>query len=423
MVWISTTEQEKWTDNNCLGPEKGEELCIGEKRGKPLFGFGSCISEHAARVIGELPDEKRNEILNDFFGEGFGFDFCRLSVGANDFALNWYSYNETEGDYEMKCFSIDRDKKYIIPIIKEAMKRSPELRFFASPWSPPAWMKSPPVYNYGNLIMTEENQKAYALYFKKYLDAYKAEGINIAQLHIQNEIHANQKFPSCVWKGEDLAAFLAQYLIPEVGEMTDIWYGTVNGPEDPRRLDTRHSSFLKLAMQNERIRNGIKGASYQWAGKMGILYCEEDYPWLDTINSEWECGDGNNEWEYAMYGFENWRHYFAHGARACVYWNLALDCRSESTWGWPQNSMVKVVDNEIIYNPDYYMVKHFAHFVKQGAVMLNTKGSFSTNAAVFENTDGSRVAILMNPFDFEKVITVENNNYILKPKSFNSIIL
>ena len=176
-------------------------------------------------------------------------------------------------------------------------------------------------------------------------------------------------------------------------------------------------------MQNPVIRDSIKGVSYQWAGKMGILNCEEDYPQLDTVNSEWECGEGKNTWDYAMYGFETWRHYFAHGSRACVYWNIALDSRNQSTWGWGQNSLMTIDGDDITYNPDYYMVKHFANKVKQGAVMLKTEGGMSTNSCVFRNSDGSRVAVIMNPFEFEKTLTIENNNYILKPKSVNTIEL
>lgn len=421
MSWIVSTEDQRWTQSNAYSDRKGEELFIGNEKSKSLFGFGTCMSELGCKVISELPEEKRNAVFDDLFGEGFGFDYCRLSIGANDFALGWYSYNETEADYAMEHFSIDRDKKYIIPMVKEAMKRSEGLRFFASPWSPPTWMKFPPVYNYGRMIMTEENLRAYALYFKKYIEAYRSEEIKIAQLHPQNEIHADQKFPSCVWSGEELATFIADYLIPELEEEVDIWYGTVNGPCDD--VETRHNRYLNLAMQNPVIRNGIKGVSYQWAGKMGILSCEEDYPELDTINSEWECGEGKNTWDYAMYGFENWRHYFAHGARACVYWNIALDSRRESTWGWGQNSLMTIDGENITYNPDYYMVKHFAHKVKQGAVMLETKGSMTTNTCVFRNPDGSRTAVIMNPFEFEKTLTIEDKNYILKPKSFNTIVL
>lgn len=131
MNWVSSTENQKWNYENHCTDKCGEELIIGEKRGKPLFGFGTCISEVGAKVIYELQDDKRQIILDDLFGEGFRFDFCRLSVGANDFAESWYSYNETDGDYAMEHFTIDHDKKYIIPIIKEAQKRSENLRFFA----------------------------------------------------------------------------------------------------------------------------------------------------------------------------------------------------------------------------------------------------------------------------------------------------
>ena len=102
---------------------------------------------------------------------------------------------------------------------------------------------------------------------------------------------------------------------------------------------------------------------------------------------------------------------------------MALDGTAQSTWGWLQNSLISVADGEVVYNPDYYMVKHFAHFVKRGATMLEVKGSFTTNTAVFRNPDGSRVAVIMNPFDFEKVVTIEGKNYVLEPRSFNSITL
>jgi glucosylceramidase len=103
---------------------------------------------------------------------------------------------------------------------------------------------------------------------------------------------------------------------------------------------------------------------------------------------------------------------------------MALNAQSPtSTWGWYQNSLILVDGDDYRYTPEFYLVKHFAHFVKEGAVMLGTKGGFSSNATVFRNPDGSRVAILMNPFDFEKVITIEGGNYVLEPNSFNTILL
>ena len=168
--WIASTENEPWKEV-CSSTEcEGEKLELGERIGKPLFGFGCCISEICVEAVERLPSELQNEIFDELFGkDGCSFSFCRLPIGANDFAESWYSYNEHEGDYDMEHFSAERDRKYIIPAIKKAQQRSENLRFFASPWSPPTWMKYPAVYNYGRIVESEKNLRAYALYFKKYL--------------------------------------------------------------------------------------------------------------------------------------------------------------------------------------------------------------------------------------------------------------
>ena len=423
-MWICSTENKRWHEISEFSNQKGDVIEIGLPKGKPIYGFGTCLSELGLKAISSLPASESKKIYDDFFGkENCAFSYCRLPVGANDLALSWYSYNETDDDFEMEKFSCARDEDYIIPAIKEAQKRCEDLMLFGSPWSPPTWMKFPKAYNNGHFIMEDKYLKAYAKYFKKYLEYYEEKGIKINQIHVQNEIFADQKFPSCVWSGKDLLVFIRDYLIDEIGDKAEIWFGTINGPEDCHLLTSRHNEFLNLVMQDEKCRKNISGASYQWAGKFGILQAEEDYPELNTINSEWECGDSSNSWRYALYGFEMFRHYFAHGARACVYWNIALDHTKITTWGWPQNSLINVIDGEVVYNPDYYMVKHFSHFVKRGAVMLNTKSSFNTNCIFFKNPDNSVVGILVNPFDVEKTVTIEDKNYVLPPKSFNSITL
>ncbi len=425
MNWISTTENEKWSKNNEFSDRKGEELIIGERKGKPLFGWGCCISEICAKAIFGLSKDKQKAIYDELFGsDGCGFDYCRLSIGANDFAESWYSYDEVDGDYELENFSTDRDKKYIIPAIKEAQKRSEKIEFFASPWSPPTWMKFPKVCNYGQIVETDKNLKAYAKYFKKYLEEYKKNGIDVKQIFFQNEFISDQKFPSCVWSPKAIEKFLADYLIDEIGDTTDIWFGTFNGPEtDHRQLISRYYQYVGNVMQNKKCRDNIKGMSFQWAGSAAIVQANEDFPDTDFINSEMECGDGKNTWEYALYLYEKMHHYFRFGSRANVYWNMALENEGLSTWGWRQNSLISVKDGEYVFNPEFYMYKHFSHFVKRGAVMLKTTGSFSSNATVFENPDSSRVAVIVNPFFNEKLLTVNQKNYILKPRSFNTIVL
>lgn len=422
MYWISSNENEKWMEENRFSNEKGSEIVIGEAVGKPMFGWGCCISEICAKAIFSLDEDAQKAIFDELFGsEGCGFEYGRLSIGANDFAESWYSYNETEGDYEMKSFSIDRDRKYILPAIKEAQKRSPEISFFASPWSPPTWMKFPKAYNYGRLVQTEENLKAYALYFRKYLEAYAAEGVDIKAVCPQNEFFADQKFPSCVYSAKELEAFMCA-LVDELGGMTDIYYGTCNGP-DPYSEYGLHNEYLNYIMQNPKLYEGVKGAAFQWNGKYAIMQAKEDYPQLDLIQSECQCGDGQNSWDYAMYTYCLIHHYTVHGARANVYWNMALENDGVSTWGWRQNSLISVKDGEYTYNPEFYLLKHFSHFVKKGAVLLSVTGEMSSNTTAFRNPDGSIVAVILNPFEFEKTVTVGGKSMVLKPRSFNSIVL
>jgi hypothetical protein len=195
------------------------------------------------------PEERRALIEDVFTDKGLNLSVARLCIGSSDYSPEIYSYDDVEGDTELSHFSVARDEKYVIPMIKEILSVRPDLYLFASPWSPPTWMKYPPVYNYGHLIQTEENLRAYALYFKKYVEAYAEEGIEIAQIHVQNEIHADQKFPSCVWNdGASLGNFMVNYLAPALEGKAEVWFGTVNGPE--KQTATRHRQFLAVFDRN-----------------------------------------------------------------------------------------------------------------------------------------------------------------------------
>ena len=117
------------------------------------------------------------------------------------------------------------------------------------------------------------------------------------------------------------------------------------------------------------------------------------------------------------------RHYFFNGARANVYRNMALENEGLSTRGWRQNSLLSVKDGEVARNPEFYLLLHFAHYVKKGAVMLATQGEMSSNTAVFRNPDGSRAAVILNPYPFSKTVTLEGKHLCLKARSFNTVLL
>lgn len=393
-------------------------------------GFGGCFNELSQIAIETLPKDAQEEIYDALFkkdADGVRFDFCRLPIGASDYAECWYSHNETDGDYKMEHFSIERDEKYLIPYIKEAKKRNPELKLFASPWSPPTWMKTHKACNFGTLIQTDENLSAYALYFLKFVQAYKEKGLPIAQVHVQNEPMSTQKFPSCIWTGEEFARFIGKYLGPlfEKEQVdTKIWLGTLNGPEaDHRMLYTRFNDYANLVLHDPDAERFVEGVSYQWAGKAAVAQTRRAFPEKKYIQSENECGDGQNTWEYARYIFEMFVHYITSGVCAYTYWNMVLPKEGESTWGWKQNSMITVsADKTVSFEHEYYVMKHFSCFVTPGAKRLVLSGHLCSNAVAFKNPDGTVVLTVQNPFARPLTFSFAGEVFTLSPDSFNTIV-
>lgn len=420
---ISTTEQKPWAELSEV-EGKGIELTVAEEMQK-IRGFGTCFSELGACALDTLPKEEKEAFLDELFGEeGCNFNYCRTPMGASDFSLDFFTYNDTDGDYEMKNFSIERDQRYLLPLVREGIKRQREMQMFASPWSPPLWFKNRRAYSSGTFHMTEKNLRAYALYFKKYVEAYQREGVPLVHICPQNEPCLNQIFPSCVWTGDELGEFIGGYLGEALRDMgVEIMFGTINGPASDRRVfETRYSNYLGSAMQNEDAKKYIKAVGYQWGGKYALVDTRDDYPELEIIQTESECGNGQNSWEHMMYISELMHRYFRLGASAYVYWNIALEGDSASTWGWRQNSLLHVVDGKGTLTPEFYLMKHYSHFVKRGATYVRLKGEFSSNCSAFRNPDGDLVVVVRNPYESEKKITLEGKTYAIPPRSINTVV-
>lgn len=437
-VLISTTQKESLVNSKVhVSNEKSyHTLELNGESYQTMEGFGGCFNELGYIALNKVSKDKKEEVMKKLFDpEECNFTYCRLPIGANDYAASWYSLNETKGDYEMKNFNIERDKGCLIPYINDAEKYSGKLTLFASPWSPPTWMKFPEVYNFGTLIWEEKNLKAYAVYFKKFVEEYEKEGIKINQVHIQNEPIANQKFPSCVWSGKQLRDFIKGYIGPlfEKSKMdTEIWLGTLNSPYDDYGDENwqfgQYNNFANTVLSDKEAKKYVNGVGYQWGGKHALLQTKIAYPEMKLIQTENECGEGKNSWEYAEYVFNLIWTYLINGACAYTYWNMILEEDGISTWGWKQNSLVTVTkDNKIHYNPEYYLMRHFSKYIKQGAVMKGLKGDFAGNALAFENPDGSIILELLNPFDEVQEVTFNlegvNYNFTVKSHSFNTFIL
>ncbi len=388
-----------------------------------VVGFGACLNELGWTSLGALSDADRESVMREFFDPvaGARFSYCRMPIGANDFAREAYSYNETDGDFAMKNFSIAHDKDTLVPFIQAAKKYQPALKLWASPWSPPTWMKHNHFYaeakaypgfkdngikpeqigHEGEDMFIQEPRyfEAYALYFQKFIEAYRAEGIQVGMVMPQNEFNSAQNFPSCTWTAAGLAHFI-EYLGPAMEKIgVDVFFGT---------LERGNIKLLDATMDDKKASRYIKGVGVQWAGKNALAEIDSQYPHLTIFQSEQECGLGTNTWAYTSYCWQLMKEYFRRGARAYFYWNLATAKGGMSTWGWPQNSLVSIDTSAktFHYNHDYYLMKHLTHFVDVGARRLETSGTCD-DALTFENPDGSVVALLHNGHPYKQLVALQ----------------
>ncbi len=404
-------------------------------------GFGACFNELGWDALNMISGEQKKEILEEFYSEtGFNFTICRMPIGANDYARNWYSLNDTPGDFAMENFNLDRDMKILIPYMKEALKIRPDLKIWGSPWCPPAWMKVNGHYacrpaevndlspegagkeGQTQFIMEEKYLEAYALYFAKYIEKYREQGIDVYAVHVQNEPNSCQNFPSCVWTAKDLNTFIGKFLGPVFEKRnleTDIWYGTIERASI-EKVDT--------VLQDSCSRKYIQGIGFQWAGKNCIPAVHAKYPEMQLMQTESECGDGSNDWKAAEYTWSLMKHYMENGANAYIYWNTILDETGKSMWGWKQNSLISV-DSKTGYvtrNPEFYLMKHLSHFVRPGARKIVSPQGFDFGL-LFENPGGEIVGLMVNPSDEDMNISCELDDrtysIILKAHSMNSIVI
>ena len=193
----------------------------------PFTGLGVSIPESSCWLLSRLPAEKRAEILRAVWtADGAGLSVARLQIGSSDYSMHAYTYDDVAGDTELEHFSIDPDRRYVLPVVKEIQKINPDVTFFASPWSPPAWMKDNGNVAGGSLL--REHYGVYARYFVKYIQAFQKEGVTIQAVTTQNEPECDQfgMSPTCLWTGEQEMAFIVNHLAPALkaaGLQTKPW--------------------------------------------------------------------------------------------------------------------------------------------------------------------------------------------------------
>ena len=371
------------------------------KKNKPLqkiVGFGGAFTEAASYVFHQASDEVKEKILKMYFSdEGLGYELGRMSIHSCDFALENYTYIE-EFDHTLKTFSIEREHKYLLPMLKEALNYSPNLKMAVAPWSPPAFMKSNNQMNRGGKLL-KSYYDLYSEYIIKYLLVMKEEGIDIEYLSLQNEPEANQTWDSCIYEPQEMLE-LVKVIHPKL----------VRNNLNPKILILDHNrdileKWAKAAQNDKEALKLIWGLAIHW-------YVSEDFdalrrakmiaPSLNILFTE-GCIEGGPR-PFALHTGERYiRNMIGdlnNGCSGYIEWNLLLNEQ-----GGPNHKnnycdapMLLLDNGDLVINSSYYYIGHIAKYIKNGSYVLehiNEANKLQVLTAI--NQNHQLVVVICNP--------------------------
>ncbi|MFA7339752.1 MAG: glycoside hydrolase family 30 beta sandwich domain-containing protein [Candidatus Obscuribacterales bacterium] len=383
-----------------------------------IVGFGGAFTDAACYNFDLLTEDDRAKLFSDLFNPaskgGLGLNFCRVCIGSSDYATHVYSYDEGEPDPELKRFSIAHDQKYILPCLRQALALNSEMLFYGSPWSPPGWMKSN-----GSMLggsFQRKNFGSYANYFVKFIDSYKAEGINIYAITVQNEVDTDQdgKMPACLWPQEYEVDFVSYHLGPlfeKLGLETQIWI-----------IDHNYNLWGRAVASLETPALAKYASAIAWHGYVGdawrISTVHDAHPKIDHYWTEGgpDYTDPNYQSDYIKWA-RTFTTNLSHWCRGITVWNLALDQTGRPNIGpFPCGGLVTInsITKEVTRSGQYYALAHFSKFIERGAKRIESKALKTTQEIshiAFLNPSGERVLVLTN-LGPEKTISIEEGKSV-----------
>ena len=370
-----------------------------------LEGFGGAFTEAAAVTFQKLPKTTQREFLRAYFDPqvGHAYSLCRTHINSCDFSLGNYAYDEVDGDVELRHFTIARDRQALIPLIKAAQQVSGGFKLFASPWSPPAWMKTNGEMNHGGTLRPEYHA-AWAEYYCRYIAEYAAEGIPMWGLSVQNEPEASQTWDSCIWTGEEERDFVRDHLGPTLHR---------HGLQDIKVIIWDHNRD-RLFERAQAVYSDPQAAQYVW-GAGFHWYCGDHFENVQRTHDAWPdkqliftegCQEGGTHWGAWEVGERYGRSIINDLNRwtvAWVDWNILLDLTGGPNHVTNLCSAPILADIEhgrLLYHSSYYYLGHFSRFITPGAQrILCATTRDALEATAFRNPDGSIATVVMNGSD------------------------
>lgn len=373
------------------------------KRYQVLKGFGGAFTEAAAVTLHKLPPEQQAEIMKAYFDpeNGHGYSLCRTHINSCDFSLGNYAYDEVDGDVDLMHFSIDHDRQDLLPMIKAAFEvAGGPVKLLASPWSPPAWMKTNGQMNHGGKLKPEYRE-AWARYYCRYVKEYQKEGVPIWGLSVQNEPAATQTWDSCVYTAEEERDFVRDYLGPALHR---------DGLAHLRLLIWDHNRDLMVERASV-VFDDPDAAQYVWGTAFhwyvgdhfdNVQILHDAYPDKQLLFTE-GCQEGGphiGSWEVGERYARSMIHDLNRWTVGWIDWNMVLD-----ELGGPNHvknycSAPILVDSQakrILYQLSYYAIGHFARYIRPGSVrVLCAATADELEVTAFLNPDNQVAVVVLN---------------------------
>ncbi len=409
-----------------------------KKTFQKYLGIGGAITDASSEVFATLNETQQNKLLESLYGkDGIGYNIIRTSIHSSDFGLGSFTYVK-EGDADLKTFSIEKDKEKRIPFIKRAIDLiKDDLVFYASPWSPPAFMKSNKNMLQGGKLLPEFRQ-AWADYYVKFIKAYEEEGIPVWGLTIQNEPMAVQRWESCIYTADEERDFLKNYLGPTL-EKEGLGDKKIVVWDHNRDLISERANTIFEDPEASKYAWGIGFHWYEtWTGGLpkydNLKNINESFPSKNMLFTE-GCQEGFDTerlhfWPNAERYGNSMINDFNSGVVGWTDWNILLDERGgpnhvQNFCFAPIHANTKT--GELIYTPTYYYIGHFSKFIKPGALRVSTTTSRTTiESTSFQNENGTIVTVVMNKTDHTigyKLIVGAAETYLeIQPRAMQTII-
>ncbi len=410
-----------------------------ELRYQEMLGFGGAFTETSAYNYARLSPAGRAKVVQAYFDKksGLGLNFCRTQIHSSDFSLSEFTYVE-EGDESLATFSIDRDRKWILPFIQAARASADDLWLFASPWSPPSWMKLNKEFTHGGKL-DPAFADCWARYLVRYVEEYQKEGVGFFGMSVQNEPMASQTWESCQYTAEEEGLFVRDHLKPALEKA---------GFGDVRILIWDHNKEHVYDRARDTfnvpgVRECVWGIGFHWYSGdhfNALSMAHEAFPDKPLVLSEFCVGVSRGEtapgphssWDGVELYTKELIGDFNNYAAASVDWNLMVD-----EDGGPFHNRDKGCKALIVVDPDrdavtleplYYALAHFSKFVKRGAVRLgSTSFSLDLPVVAFENPDGTVVVVVLSCADHDTPVALrfsgQTARFDVLAKSLTTLVL